>query len=149
MVARTALVFGADHPLGATAALALAARGFGVLLVGTNERALAETVGEIAFGGGRARHFVDSVEAGEHAARERAREVFGAGEPRMVFAPGWKPREHSGLDVIVLHSAPSSEQALQVPIRDAFGHVFVVSGADDPGKLAAVLAGPTGVHVIA
>lgn len=58
-------------------ALLLAARGASVLVSGPEERALGETVGEIAFGGGKARHVVVPA-GGDHApAAARARAVFG------------------------------------------------------------------------
>jgi NAD(P)-dependent dehydrogenase (short-subunit alcohol dehydrogenase family) len=73
---KTALVVGAGVGLGRAVALALAARGVRIVLSGLHERALGEVVGEIANGGGKARHVVGSpldaahLEfAGSHAVR--------------------------------------------------------------------------------
>jgi len=70
----TAVVHDGGEPTGRAIALALAARGVRVVVAGANERALGETVGEIAFGGGKARHVVGGVEDGVRRAE-------------MVFAP--------------------------------------------------------------
>lgn len=71
---RVALVVGAGEGVLRAIALALAARGLRIVVTGGPEKALAETVGEIAFGGGKARH----VTGGVAAAVDRAVEVFGA-----------------------------------------------------------------------
>jgi NAD(P)-dependent dehydrogenase (short-subunit alcohol dehydrogenase family) len=68
-----AVVIDGGSPQGRAIALALAARGTRVVVAGVNERDLGETVGEIVYGGGKARHVVGDVEA----ATPRAREVFG------------------------------------------------------------------------
>jgi NAD(P)-dependent dehydrogenase (short-subunit alcohol dehydrogenase family) len=59
--------------VGRAVALALAARGASVVVSGPVERRLGETVGEIAYGGGKARHVVGDPAA----AAARAVEVFG------------------------------------------------------------------------
>jgi NAD(P)-dependent dehydrogenase (short-subunit alcohol dehydrogenase family) len=59
--------------IGRAVALALAAQGARVVVSGPVERSLGETVGEIAYGGGKARHVVGDP----NAAAARAREVFG------------------------------------------------------------------------
>ena len=60
-------------------ALALAARGIRVVVLGVVEREIAEIVGEIAFGGGKARHVVGdpSDRAAVLAAAGRCRDTFG------------------------------------------------------------------------
>jgi NAD(P)-dependent dehydrogenase (short-subunit alcohol dehydrogenase family) len=147
----TAVVFGADHPLGAVAAVALAAGGWSVLVVGTEERLLGATVGEIAFGGGRARLFCGSGAHDVEAPLARATEVFGAGEaPLRVFGPGWEPPPASPAVTFVLRPCASLEQA-QAQARavdTSYGHVFVAPGGDDPTQLATVLSGPPAVHVL-
>lgn len=55
---RTAWVFGADTGLGRTIAVELAGRGAEVWALGSDERALGEVIGEIAYQGGRGRHVV-------------------------------------------------------------------------------------------
>ena len=70
---KVALVDGGGGPAGRAIALALAAAGARVVVCGPEERSLGETVGEIAHGGGKARHVVGEVAAAE----ARAVEVFG------------------------------------------------------------------------
>ncbi|MBS2016130.1 MAG: SDR family NAD(P)-dependent oxidoreductase [Deltaproteobacteria bacterium] len=76
---QVALVTDGGSALGRAIALALAARGVKVVVTGPVERSLGETVGEIAYGGGKARHVVaaprDPVAVGS--ALARAVEVFG------------------------------------------------------------------------
>ncbi len=76
---KVALVTGGGKGIGRAVSLALAARGVCVVVTGREEKALAETVGEIAFGGGKARHVPGDVRDARHAevAVERALEVFG------------------------------------------------------------------------
>ena len=146
-----AIVFGADHPLGAAAAIAHAASGSGVLVVGEDVHALGQIVGQIAFGGGRARLLVDAGRHDVEAAIARAAVALGAREPRLVFGPGWEPPAGSPPDAFVLRPSESLEQA-RAQARGAaaapFGRVFVAPGGDDPVKLAPVLAGPPGVRVL-
>lgn len=59
--------------IGRAVALALAAQGARIVVSGPVERSLGETVGEIAYGGGKARHVVGDP----NAAAARAREEFG------------------------------------------------------------------------
>jgi NAD(P)-dependent dehydrogenase (short-subunit alcohol dehydrogenase family) len=63
------IVPGADGDVGRAVALAMGARGAHVVVVGERERALGEVVGEIANGGGSARHAVGGVAEGEAKAR--------------------------------------------------------------------------------
>lgn len=70
---KVAVVVDAGGARGRAFALALAAQGMRVVAAGPRERALAETVGEIAFGGGQARHVVGGFDE----ARERALATWG------------------------------------------------------------------------
>ena len=70
---RVAVVVNGGEEPGRSVALLLAAKGVRIVVCGPAERAIAETVGEIAYGGGKARHVVGDAAT----ARERAREVFG------------------------------------------------------------------------
>jgi hypothetical protein len=83
---QVALVAGGGTGLGRDIALALAARGVRVVVTGRDEKALAETVGEIACGGGKARHLAGDVDDPGHvrAAMQKAVDVFGA--PGIVVA---------------------------------------------------------------
>jgi NAD(P)-dependent dehydrogenase (short-subunit alcohol dehydrogenase family) len=76
---QVALVTGGGKGIGRAIALALAARGARVVVTGRSERALGEVVGEIAHGGGAARHLAGDVRDASHvrAAVARAIEVFG------------------------------------------------------------------------
>lgn len=74
---KVALVADGGTDVGRSVALALAARGVRVIVAGADERALGETVGEIAYGGGKARHVVAGAAALERAV-DRAFEVFGS-----------------------------------------------------------------------
>jgi len=77
---KVALVTGGGEGIGKAVALALAARGVRVVVTGPDERAIAETVGEIASGGGKARHLAgdDREVAQIEAAARKAVDVFGA-----------------------------------------------------------------------
>ena len=90
------LVLDAAAELGRALALELSARGAAVVCAGPVERDVARVVGEIAFGGGRARHLVVALddEAAVVAAQEQAASAFGA--PHLVLAgsahvPGLAP----------------------------------------------------------
>ena len=92
----------ADEPRGRAVALALSSRGASVLVTGTNERAIAECVGEIAHAGGKARHFVGDArtEAGAKACMAAGCERFGgvhlavvAGGPEGA-RPAWTHDDH-------------------------------------------------------
>ncbi|HEY8040680.1 MAG TPA: hypothetical protein VIF15_12830 [Polyangiaceae bacterium] len=61
---RVAVVLDGGGEPGRAIAIALAARGVRVVVVGGAERALGETVGEIAHAGGQARHVVGDAAAG-------------------------------------------------------------------------------------
>jgi 3-hydroxybutyrate dehydrogenase len=77
---QVAMVTGGGKGIGRAIALQLSASGARVLVTGRDERALAETVGEIAHGGGQARHVVGDVrdEAHSRAAAARAIDTWGA-----------------------------------------------------------------------
>lgn len=76
---KVALVTGGGSPFGRACALALAARGARIVVAGRGEKALGEAVGEIVFGGGKARHVVADTAAlgGMEAPIAKALEVFG------------------------------------------------------------------------
>lgn len=70
---KVAIVEDGGSELGRAIALALAARGVSIVVCGPVEKSLGETVGYVAFSGGKARHVVGSIDD----AAARAREVFG------------------------------------------------------------------------
>jgi NAD(P)-dependent dehydrogenase (short-subunit alcohol dehydrogenase family) len=74
-----AVVTGGGKGIGRGIALELSARGARVVVTGRDERALGETVGEIAHGGGQARHVVGDVRDDDHvtSAVARAFEIWG------------------------------------------------------------------------
>lgn len=71
---------GGGSILGRAIALALSARGVRIVVTGREEKALGETVGEVVYGGGKARHLTGDPGDPVHlaAAVERATSVFGA-----------------------------------------------------------------------
>lgn len=97
---QVALVTGGGKGTGRAIALALAARGVRVVVTGRDERALGETVGEIAFGGGKARHLAGDVRDAGHlrAAVARAVESFGGLDVVVATAglSGRTPIEEDG-----------------------------------------------------
>lgn len=81
---RVALVMRGGEGAYRAAALALAARGVRVVVAGGAEKGLGETVGEIAYGGGKARHVAGDVAA----AIDRALEVFGGLDVAIASSEG-------------------------------------------------------------
>jgi NAD(P)-dependent dehydrogenase (short-subunit alcohol dehydrogenase family) len=79
LAGQVALVAGGGTGLGRELALALGARGVRVVVAGKGEKALAETVGEIACGGGKARHLVGDMRDRSQlqAAMQQAARIFG------------------------------------------------------------------------
>jgi hypothetical protein len=86
---RIAVVIDGGTPRGRAFALALAARGARVVVAGASERALAETVGEIAASGGTARHSVGGVDA----ALARATALWGPADVLVETGLDLTPRE--------------------------------------------------------
>ena len=79
LAGQVVLVAGGGTGLGSgPRALALAAQGARVVVTGKDERALGETVGEIACGGGKARHVVGDVRSPAHlqGAMKKATDAF-------------------------------------------------------------------------
>lgn len=124
---KVAWVAGGGEGLGREVALLLAARGARVFVTGPDERRLGETVGEIANGGGKARHLRGDPGSLEHrnAAAARAREVFG------------------GLDVVV--GNPEDEASLRHAAGPSAHFVPLVGDAPEGvvRGAAEVLASPS------
>ncbi|MGH7437393.1 MAG: SDR family NAD(P)-dependent oxidoreductase [Polyangiaceae bacterium] len=76
---QVAIVTGGGKGIGRAIALELASRKARVLVTGRDERSLGETVGEIAYAGGQARHLVGDVRDEKDGARaaSKARELWG------------------------------------------------------------------------
>ncbi|MBX3227870.1 MAG: SDR family NAD(P)-dependent oxidoreductase [Labilithrix sp.] len=113
LAGKVAIIEGGGGPIGRAVALALAARGASVVVCGPEERALGETVGEIAYGGGKARHVVGDLAA----ATARAAEVFGP------------------VDVAIATRADCT-------LPDVARTVVVAATATPAGKTNAVVPGP-------
>jgi NAD(P)-dependent dehydrogenase (short-subunit alcohol dehydrogenase family) len=113
---QVALVTGGGTGLGRAVALALAARGVRIVVTGREERALGETVGEIAHAGGKARHVAGDPREASHldSAVARALDVFG------------------GLDVVVDASGEQAAGRLLDALRS-------------PGRLVLTSPTPAGV----
>jgi NAD(P)-dependent dehydrogenase (short-subunit alcohol dehydrogenase family) len=81
-----AIVTGGGKGIGRAIALELSAGGARVLVTGRDERALGETVGEIAHGGGHARHLVGDVREERHARAAAAKAIEMWGRLDVVVA---------------------------------------------------------------
>jgi len=137
MQGKVALVTGGGKGIGRAIALALSARGAAVLVTGREERALGETVGEIAHAGGKARHLAGDVRDADHldAAVKRAVDHFGgldfvvanAGQSGSVEIGGDLLRARAILDTNLL-GAYNTFHAATPRVRDG-GRVVAVSRA--------------------
>jgi NAD(P)-dependent dehydrogenase (short-subunit alcohol dehydrogenase family) len=70
---QVAVIEDGGSEVGRAVALALSARGVSIVVCGASEKPLGETVGYVAYSGGKARHVVGSIDD----ATLRAKEVFG------------------------------------------------------------------------
>lgn len=131
---KTALVTGGGKGIGRAVALALSARGVRVVVTGREERALGETVGEIAHGGGKARHLAGDVRDPAHlaAAVERAIETFG-GLDIVIANAGHAARVDLGTDLT------AAEAIVQTNLMGAY-YTFhaAVPRMTGPGRLLAI-----------
>ena len=100
LVGEVALVTGGGRGIGKAIAIALAGRGAKVVVTGRDERALGETVGEIVYQGGAARHLAGDVRDAAHLrqAVSRAVDVFG-GLHIVVANAGQSGRVNLGTDL--------------------------------------------------
>src|SRR5207237_9911517 len=83
---KVAWITGGGKGIGRAIALALAARGVRVLVTGREEKALGYVVGEIANGGGKARHLVADVRDPLHAENAVAKAIATWGALDIVIA---------------------------------------------------------------
>ena len=133
LAGKRAWVTGGGKGIGRAIARELSARGAEVLITGRDERALAETVGEIACAAGVARHAVCDVRdrAAVQAAADRAIELFG------------------GLDVVVANAGVSgrvdlgdaADRARDIVETNLMGAYYTFEAAlprmEGPGRLLA------------
>jgi NAD(P)-dependent dehydrogenase (short-subunit alcohol dehydrogenase family) len=133
---QVAVVTGGGKGIGRAIALELAGRGARVLLAGRQERALGEVVGEIAHGGGQARHVAGDVrdEAYLRALISRATDTWGR------------------LDIVVANAGQTTSarlgegagasEARSVMETNLFGTYFLFDAAlrvlGGPGRLLAI-----------
>lgn len=132
---KTALVTGGGKGIGRAIALALSARGVRVVVTGRQERALGETVGEIAHGGGKARHLAGDVRDPAHlaAAVGRAVDVFGGLD--LVIANAWEP----GSPSTNIEGADGTFKAAIAQMAGP-GRLVIVSRGEPGAALAALVA---------
>lgn len=104
---QVAIVTGGGKGIGRAIAHGLSARGVRVVVTGREEKALAETVGEIANAAGKARHLAGDVRDPAHldAAVARAFDVFG------------------GLDIVVANAGLSGRVPIEGDLERAAGIV--------------------------
>ncbi len=138
---QVAVVTEASDGIGRAIALLLGAHGVSLVLVGRTERALGEVVGEVVYGGGKARHVVGDVRdlAALTCAVDRAVEAFGgldiaianAGIPGALGEDGAEvdatERAKAILDTNFLGAIHTFDAALRV-MRDG-GRLIAISSA--------------------
>ena len=129
-----AAVFGADGGLGRSLALALAARGVAVVVAGDNERALGLMVGEIAAGGGRARHVAINTydPAQMEAVVDKAREAFGG--LTFVVAIGLEAIEMTQVLDADFSTVTGTDGGRAAPFAMGSGANELVLGGSDPER---------------
>jgi NAD(P)-dependent dehydrogenase (short-subunit alcohol dehydrogenase family) len=115
---QTAIVAGGGAGVGRAIALALAARGVRIVVTGRDEKELGETVGEIAHGGGKARHLAGDIADATHlgAVVDRALAVF------------------EGFDIAVVAGGANAEETLK----------SLASRMVEPGRLVAAVVARDG-----
>jgi len=132
---KTALVTGGGKGIGRAIALALSARGVKILVTGRQERALGEAVGEIAHGGGKARHLAGDVRDPAHLAAAVARAVVVFGGLDVVIANAWE----SGSASTNIEGADCTFQAAIAQMAGP-GRLLIVSRGEPEAAVAALVA---------
>ena len=135
---QVALVTGGGKGIGRAIALHLAARGAKVVVTGREERALAHVVGEIAYGGGKARHVVGDVRDHGHLAEAVQRCTEELGGLHIVVANAGQ----SGRVPIDAKGAEDLARARAIMETNLFGAYYTFSRAaiamKGPGRLIAI-----------
>jgi 3-oxoacyl-[acyl-carrier protein] reductase len=136
LTGQVALVTGGGKGIGRAIALELAARGAAVLVTGREERTLGETVGEIAYGGGRARHRVADVRVEADADASVAAAIEAWGRLDIVVA-------NAGITATTLIDDPASRATARAVVEtNLLGTFFTFSAAvpvlRSPGRLVAI-----------
>lgn len=136
---KVALITGGGDAVGRSIALALAARGVRVVVTGSDERALGETVGEIAYGGGKARHLAGDPTSAAHleAAVARAVEVFGGLDIVVTSA--------NEADRVELGSEPARAEPVLAASLLGASRAFAAAASrmKGPGRLVATSSAPS------
>jgi NAD(P)-dependent dehydrogenase (short-subunit alcohol dehydrogenase family) len=135
---QVALVTGGGKGIGRSIALHLAARGAKVVVTGRDERALAHVVGEIAYGGGKARHLAGDVRDHAHLAEAVGRCVDELGGLSIVVANAGQ----SGRVPLSAQGAEDLARARAIMETNLLGAYYTFSRAamrmKGPGRLIAL-----------
>jgi 3-oxoacyl-[acyl-carrier protein] reductase len=137
---QVALVTGGGKGIGRAIALHLAARGAKLVITGREERALAHVVGEIAYGGGKARHVAGDVRDHGHLAEAVQRCTEELGGLHIVVANAGQ----SGRVPLDAQGAEDLSHARAIMETNLFGTYYTFARAaiamKGPGRLIAVSA---------
>jgi NAD(P)-dependent dehydrogenase (short-subunit alcohol dehydrogenase family) len=133
---QVAIVTGGGKGIGRAIALELAGRGARVVVSGREERALGETVGEIAHAGGQARHLAGDVRDEAHVCALVARATETWGRLDIVVANAGRTATAR------LGEGASSSEARSVMETNLFGTYYLFDAAlvalGSPGRLVAI-----------
>jgi NAD(P)-dependent dehydrogenase (short-subunit alcohol dehydrogenase family) len=132
---------GGGEVIGRAVALALSARGVRVLVTGPVERSLGVVVGEVAHGGGKARHLVTPIgdPAAADAAVARALEAFGRVDFVVACAAATDGVRPGPAPLAALIDAYSAFAAARPSLHEE-GRLIAIAGAPAGPPLDAVAA---------
>jgi NAD(P)-dependent dehydrogenase (short-subunit alcohol dehydrogenase family) len=131
---QVALVTGGGEGIGRAVALTLASRGARVVVMGPDERALGEAVGEMAYGGGKARHAVGDARARADVERavDKAIGAFGRLDAVIACVPGNADARASAgkADALAARHAFAAGAARMAPDMGGRGRLLAIAALD-------------------